>query len=259
MLFSKKILLLCSVVVLFLSACTEENNNDSFGGFSDSKKEELLCENFSQETDISYLQNREFPQTEYENIETEYYINGDVKIAYPQFSGVKEVNINELIKKEATSIFFKSYYADEKDLILEISYAITLKNEKMFSVVFYGYGDRKGTVHPNRHFFAVTIDLENDKKICLRDVIKDFEELKNIIKNKNFVFRMYNDTETEELLKVNEFLVFENLIRSDEHHSEIYSYFTEESLGISFGVPHAIGDHKEIELPYNELNELLGF
>lgn len=252
----KKMVMLCLVIVLLLASCGDKNNYDKLEEFAISKGQEQQFENTPQETDISHLRGCKFPQKEYENIESECYINGDVNIVYPQFLDAEASKLNELIKFEAMSAFFNTYNSDEKDLTLEISYAITLKNEELLSVVFYGYGDRKGAAHPNRQFYTVNIDLKNIKKICLKDVINDFEKLETLIKNKNFVFKMYSDPETEDILKVNELLSFEHLARSDVYGSGIYGYFTENSLGISFEVPYVIGNHVEIELPYNELKDL---
>lgn len=254
--------ILILIIILALSACANENNCneavvDIIEMLSSSQRKERHAENTLQETDVSYLQNKAFLQTEFEDIETAHYINQDVYISYPQILNSEAAQLNELIKREAIEMFLVNYYENENNLVLEISYAITFRNEKLLSIVFYGYGNKKDTAHPNRHFCTLNVDLENMKKICLKNVINDFEKFISTVKNKNFIFKIYDDNGIETLMKVNELIDFESLEKSDVLGSEIYSYFTENGLGISFGVPYAIGDHKEIEIPYNELTELL--
>lgn len=222
------------------------------GSFSDKRKEMGEWQ-----TDITSLQSYEEPMWVYEDIETVYYKDAGISIAYPQFLDLGKSQINELIKQEATNIFFDTYNGDKTELTLEISYGITFKNKKMMSVVFYGYGDRKGSAHPNRHFYTVNLDMENNRKIYLKDVCKDFDKLKDVIREWNFVFKMQDSPEKEELIKVNEIFTFDNLMGCDEPDSGMYSYFTEDKLGISFSVPHAIGDYKRIEILYNETREIV--
>ena len=38
-----------------------------------------------------------------------------------------------------------------------------------------------------------------------------------------------------------------------EKQSDVFSYFTSDSLGISVSVSHAIGDHAEFEIKYQDL------
>lgn len=42
-----------------------------------------------------------------------------------------------------------------------------------------------------------------------------------------------------------------------DNTSFLFSYFTNDSLGISIGVIHALGDHAEFEIKYEELKEVI--
>lgn len=42
---------------------------------------------------------------------------------------------------------------------------------------------------------------------------------------------------------------------SEQNELGIYTYITNDSLGISFEVPHAIGDHAEFEISLSELQD----
>jgi len=241
----KKFALLCMIFVLVMIffACASFHSADT--------EEQAGA---GQYTDISHLQKKEIQQRTYDGIETAYFNKGDVNIAYPQISVEK---IDRLIEKEASDIFFTYYAGEKENLTLRISYTVTLKTDEIFSICFYGYGDRKGAAHPNWNFYTLNINLKTGQKIFLSDVCNDIEELKRKIENKNFVFRMYDDKQTEEILKINELVDFDKLVGCDVQGSGEYSYFTEEGLGISFCIPHAIGDHAELEIPYAELDGVL--
>lgn len=40
-----------------------------------------------------------------------------------------------------------------------------------------------------------------------------------------------------------------------EKQSDVFSYLTADSLGISIGVSHALGDHAEFEIRYEEIKD----
>ncbi len=215
------------------------------------------CKLMPKKTDISTIQERQFTQNSYDDISSDMFMIDDVRISYPQFTDAEKTYINDLIKSAAISVFDDLYHGYEKELTLEIDYAITLKDEKMMSVVFFGVGNRMGSAHPNRVFYTVNINLKSAEKVYLKDIVKDIDKLRHIIENKNFTFKMYSDSETEEWFSVNELIHLEELERCDCSGSGLYAYLTENALGISFSVPYAIGNHHEFEIAYVDLDEIL--
>jgi len=184
-----------------------------------------------------------------------------IKISYPKVSGLKdkekEKEINEFIKDGALS--GENYYKDfEGKVDLEIDYQVKLQNEKTLSIVFTGLGVASGTAHPIDHFYTVNIDLENVKFLKLGDFIKVDDNLVDGIKNGDFKLLNSNQKEVINILERDSLI--KGLSNSDSLNSigtknqvDYFSYLTEESLGISVGVPHGAGDHVEFEINLDEL------
>ncbi|WP_044505067.1 hypothetical protein, partial [Megasphaera massiliensis] len=49
----------------------------------------------------------------------------------------------------------------------------------------------------------------------------------------------------------------ESDVISDANELGVFTYFTKDSLGISFNVLHALGDHAEFEIAYSEFKDHL--
>ena len=181
------------------------------------------------------------------------FSEGSIKIIYPQITGTEKNNINTLIKNEALSVL-KLYDIDDFDeLSLDIDYEIPMRTDDIISIIFKGNGVVRTAAHPNKWFYTVNVDLKTGEKVHLSDFISDFAALAEEIKKQNFVIKMKEDEERENLIYVNETFPFHKLERCDFSGSEMYSYFADGYLGISFGVAYAIGGHQEIMVSFENL------
>lgn len=184
-----------------------------------------------------------------------------IKISYPKVSGLKdkekEKEINELIEQGAIS--GSNYYKDiEGKVDLEIDYLVKLQDEKTLSLVFTGLGIASGTAHPTDHFYTVNIDLENVKLFKLGDFIKVNDNLVDRLKNGDF--KLLNNNQQEIINIIERDSLIKGLTNADsldkigtKDQVDYFSYLTEDSLGISVGVPHVAGDHAEFEIKFNQL------
>ncbi|KZE40470.1 hypothetical protein AV540_25740 [Brevibacillus parabrevis] len=195
------------------------------------------------------------------------YQDKGIVIRYPQLlnskNGIKQDEINKLIKDEAMKVL--NYYADGLDVLaLEIHYKIKYHGEKLMSIEYTGIGNIKGSAHPNNIFFTTNINLEEARKIRLADIVtineQFFEVIKSgkftlqngVIKDKSEVVQRFNEYSIDELAKM--FTNSDSLDKvGTEQQSDVFSYFTNDNLGISFGVPHVLGDHLEIEIKYSDI------
>jgi hypothetical protein len=259
---------------LFLTACgqTEENNQ------SPAVEEEAVTENVensaeeaveetAEETAEEEPSNSETPDEVAEDYElaAEVYSEGDITITYPQMMNLadsaKQTEINKLLFNEAYKVM--NFYPETEGLELEIDYIVSFINPNFFSVQYSGTGFVEGTAHPSHMFYTTNIDVTNAKRIKLTDVV---------IPNKAFVeffksdaFRVVDPDLPELERDVKEYLIasdFENADSLDgigtETHSETFTYFTENTLGINIAVSHALGGHAAFEINYNEIpSELL--
>jgi len=182
----------------------------------------------------------------------------NIWIKYPQLSGSNS-NLNEInqtIKNYAKDYIYNNYsvYAPPAGFIsIEIEYEITLSSCDLFSVVFYGYGNAKKAAHPNNEFFTLNINLQDAKQILISDLYQVDD---------NFITACLELWKSPKALKKIERVELPEekvLYLADENlKSNTFSiYLTDDSLGITFNVSHAIGDHMEIEIPYQGISEFL--
>ncbi len=246
----KKILAVVFAVLLIGNGCASQVEKNAEG-------QEEYTQLIDNATDITELQTDIYIKNTYADIAEMEYIQDNIKIVYPQF--IEEASmldcdkINDLIRSGALSII-DTYDKDRlDDLFLEIEYEIAIKTEDVISIKFFGYGDLKGTAHPNRHFYTINVALHEAKKLCLEDFV-DTEDLAAVIKDKNMSFCMHENDSLVSTYYVNELLDFEKLSDCDKTGSEMFSYLTETTVGISFAVPHALGDYKKAEIDYGDVN-----
>lgn len=178
-----------------------------------------------------------------------------VSIKYPQLGGGDYSKANRIIQ-DAVKNYPTSVYGDNyADLVLDMNYQIALDDNSMLSIVFAGIGNVRAAAHPNNTLFTVNVNVDSGKKLSLEDSYQIDEKFIRIFKEQwraqsNTEISDYIFTLTEEELK-------NQLTAADSAGSTVYSYFTDKNLGISFPVPHAIGDHVEVTIPYHEIAQNL--
>lgn len=192
--------------------------------------------------------------------------DGKITIRYPYITGIEngdaEIKINEIIKNEVMSdiqpienIDLGQYY--------NIDFVVKCSNNKLLSIIFYGGEFSEGAAYPRDIFYSINIDLISAKKLKLKDLVKDYEKLAEI-----YASTLTEDYEDEMKKMVYDYIyntyTIDDLIKGFTEADDVYesnrfifSYITNESLGISWEVPHAIGDHVEIEIPLEKLKEII--
>lgn len=190
------------------------------------------------------------------------YTHNSIKIAYPQISGLgdenKQKQINELIKDEAIKGI--SLYDDEVKATVEMNYEIKYKSANLLSIIYTGilYVDK--AAYPINMFYTTNIDITNGNRIMLKDFINIDDDFIEKVKNAEFITQSPEiESEKEYIIKtIGDFNLTKELKNADgsiENTLSAYSYFAEDSLGISFGVIHALGDHVEFEIDYDDLKD----
>ncbi|WP_340398811.1 hypothetical protein [Paenibacillus sp. FSL H8-0079] len=198
------------------------------------------------------------------HVESDKYSNNNINIVYPKivdFPNNKYVeNINVLIREEAKRII--NLYPQEKDN-LDINYRIMLKSNELISIKYYGSGFTEGAAYPLNVFYTSNIDLNKRTRVKLMDLIeinesfvKEFKEGK--YKSYDGNLDLFDHGVNEEILSgYNNEDLLNYLKHSDEvdqlNESGTFSYITPDSIGISISVPHALGDHLEMEISFSNL------
>ena len=196
------------------------------------------------------------------DIEQSTYEDKNVNISYPQIAGLndtdKQKRINDLIEKETLKVL--DYYKSvEQEFSLDVSYEIKWKGANLLSIQYTGLGYIKEAPYPKNIFYTINVDMNNVKKVRLADCINLDEDFVKKFKEAEYVAQ---DTELDsviELIKesienydlINEFNNADSI--GEGNPLDFFSYFTEDSLGLSVGVAHVIGDHAEFEIKYQDI------
>ena len=191
------------------------------------------------------------------------YEDRAISVSYPELSGMndaeKQQRLNQLIRSEALAILADYEASELEKLTVKLDYVIVRQDSKLFSVRFNGNRFLKGTAYPSRLVQSVNLDIQAGRKLRLPEIVQLHEQFVEAIKNGRM-----NAVEgvTWEKLRLDNKRLLKALLQADsatstENPSRAFSYFTQDGIGISIGVIHALGDHVEFELPLAELKSFL--
>ncbi|HKL79304.1 MAG TPA: DUF4163 domain-containing protein [Mobilitalea sp.] len=194
----------------------------------------------------------------YEIVDTSFEQGDDIKIKYPQVTGMSDANkqdtINELIKQEAMKDV-EEYKLEAG--ALEITYEIAWKGDNLLSIKYVVYSNFPGAAHPNHGFYTSNINMKDPGRVKLTDVVKITDYFVERFKNASvYVAPLEAGNKTESLLAddLNN-IDAETLLNADstEGYASNYSYFTEDSLGISIELPFVVGGYALYEVAYEDI------
>ena len=184
-------------------------------------------------------------------------------IKYPQISELsdtdKQKKINNILKDEAIKVL--NYYEDSYGSVeLKIDYKAVLMNPYILSIQYSGVGSVSNAAHPNSLFYTTNINIKTGDRLKLKDIINVDMKFANKFLKGEFKALRPEQSEVLELLSAED--VQENFNEADsldnistEKQSDVFSYFTNDSFGISISVGHALGDHAEFEINYQDLKD----
>ncbi|MCG7383137.1 hypothetical protein [Paenibacillus sp. ACRRY] len=194
-------------------------------------------------------------------IKNSNYSKNNINIVYPQIVDITNAEkINALIQNEATRIV--NSYSLEKDN-LDINYRIMYKNYELISIQYFGSVFTEGAPYPSNVFYTSNIDLKKGSRVKLSDLIEVNDAF--VEKFKEGSYKSYdkdlnlldNGVLTEILSGYSSKDLISYFKQSDTvgevNDSETYSYITQDAIGVSISVPHALGDHLEMEISFSNL------
>ncbi len=151
-------------------------------------------------------------------------------------------------------------YEEITGLSAEIKYEITRNDSEYLSVVFDGIPYYKGAAHPYHYFNVLILDVKNCKLLSLSDLYVIDDGFIDIMRDnyKKQMVAYLNDLnctakEYSELYKDNAYYK-DVLSRTNKNTNGGYECFlTENELGISFPIAHALGEHFEVYIDFDKL------
>ena len=147
------------------------------------------------------------------------------------------------------------------NLSIDIDYKIKWMSKNLLSIQYIGTGFVDGGAYPNNISYTANYTLREGIKIKLTDFINLDENFVDKFQEGQYVkYDPELDVEKEsknELGRISKDELIKYLNEADnisiDNEMNVFSYFTEDSLGISVSVPHTIGDHVEIEIKYQDI------
>lgn len=203
-------------------------------------------------------------------IQSHTYTNNNIEISYPKLMGLadpeREAEINRIIEKDAISIIDLDSDPSKKTDI-EMDYRITFKNDKLVSIQYLGSIYTKGATYPLNIIYTTNIDLVKAIKVKLSDLVEISEIFVEKFKQGDYKpFNVHLSLQEEGVLdnaltSYSDQALLDSFMQADVVWGEkgygTFSYITNDSIGISISVQHAIGDHIEIEIPFEKLGSEL--
>lgn len=135
----------------------------------------------------------------------------------------------------------------------EVDYEIKCFNQEYLSILFEGMRIPLGGSHPSDIAWGITFDMKSGKAIGIADIIEE-KELQDILSKKLFVTKRGLDIDIYENLAgetdwCEKYTGYSLHFYDKEHKNDFY--LSSESIGIMFGVSHAIGDYIIVEINNN--------
>ncbi|MEK3808449.1 hypothetical protein [Metabacillus sp. SLBN-84] len=166
--------------------------------------------------------------------------------------------MNRKIKEDALTVLH--YYPDgvlTDGLTLDIKYTIKRMDRELLSIQYDGLGNVSGTAHPSHHFYTSTYLLTDGRRVKLNQLVILNEAFAETLKKKSKALSpalqgyLEGLSNQDLLTKLQTADQLERIGENDQ--SDVFSYWTEDSLGISIGVSHAQGDHAEFEVKTKDI------
>lgn len=265
-----KFLAFCLIVCLFLCSCSFEKNTDE--NTTDTSIEKTSDNNTSKSSEKDENDSNETA----ENITssdgeafaylTEQTSENVICIQVPIYENEK---LNELIKSRIIDFLSADWAlkttptlsdriediikSDYSEYLVDLTCRYACKSDEVHSIIFEGLINYKTAAYPTNAFFTVNFDPETGKDVSFTDNYTVNEEMYDIFVESS-IESITNRSGGE---YPEEFNNFSQTLCSFEKFSGEYAtmwyYYTDEAVGMSYSVPHVLGDHFETEISYEKL------
>ena len=194
--------------------------------------------------------------------EEKAYEDGAISIKYPQITGYSDAAAQDALNKLIADSALREIPTIKGDNTLdayEMAYTVSRNSPQVISVYFDGYASYKQAAHPYQFFYSVTLDVQKQETVTLPQLVTISSEF--LAKLPEGTFRSAGIDMTEAYTaSIKDYLqgedadyMLKELRNADTLGSYTSSYLTDDSLGISIVIGHAMGDHIEILFKFSQL------
>lgn len=183
-----------------------------------------------------------------------------IKIQYPKFTASEYDAVNTLIYEKVKSLatIDTDYFSSDTGLTMDYQSAVTLQNNKIISLVFWGTSYLEGSAYPTSNLIPLNIDLQSMKEITLKDLYNTNKEFAKV-----FFEKAYFPTEPITSYDKDSFSQMLSLQSQDYQTLDPFSiadnvtyFLKEDGIVLSLPAVHATGsDHLEAQLNYSDIQQ----
>ncbi len=183
-----------------------------------------------------------------------------ISVQYPRFKGEDMNALNDLILEKVRSFagFDPNDSMGRPGLIVDYQMEVTLQNDRILSLIFWGTSTVIGSKHTYTDLIAFNVDMKTLEEISLTDLYAVDEDFEKVFFAKAF-FPLGPRTSYREKY-------FARMLRKQTKDAENYSWFDKPStlayflrpdgLVVSLPADHSTGcDHFEGQLTYADVQE----
>jgi hypothetical protein len=189
------------------------------------------------------------------------FTSGNITVKYPRIVSLNDEVRREALNKLIADTALRDIEAIKNEDIAEyeIVYKVTYNTQEVISIRFDGYSYYEGAAHPSQFLYTVTLNVEKAETVTLPDLVQISEEFYKALTEGTYTSEGFDMSAEYEAAIKDMFLSgdpaywLDELKNADKPGHAVASYLTEDALAVSVPVPHVMGDHVEILLPFAEL------
>ncbi len=184
--------------------------------------------------------------------------NSSVKIQYPNFINNDTLNTLVYDKVKSFAQIDPSLFSSDAGLTVDYQSAVTLQNNKIVSIVFWGTSYIEGGAYTVNDLITLNVDLQSMKEITFKDLYKTNADFEKVFFDKAFFpenpLTSYDEASFPEMLKLQspEYQTVDPFTIDDN----ISCFLKPDGVVLSMPAVHATGsDHFEAQLKYSDIQQ----
>nr|WP_288826241.1 hypothetical protein [uncultured Clostridium sp.] len=184
--------------------------------------------------------------------------NSSVKIQYPKFNNNDTLNTLVYDKVKSFAKIDPSLFSNDAGLTVDYQSAVTLQNNKIVSIVFWGTSYIEGSAYSVNDLITLNVDLQSMKEITFKDLYTANADFEKVFFDKSFFpsnpLTSYDETSFPEMLKLQspEYQTVDPFTIADN----ISCFLKPDGVVLSMPAVHATGsDHFEAQLKYSDIQQ----
>jgi predicted small secreted protein len=184
--------------------------------------------------------------------------NSSIKIQYPKFSDNDTLNTMIYEKVQSFAKIDTSLFSGDASLNINYQSEVTLKNNKLVSIIFWGPSYIDDAAYPTNDLITLNIDLLSMKEITLKDLYTTNTDFETVFFKKAFFpenpITSYDKESFPEMLKLQspEYQTVDPFRMADN----ISFFLKPDGIVLSMPATHATGsDHFEAQLNYSDIQQ----